>query len=201
MEQFKIYWRLIRRGWWIIPITTIVAAVAAAVLTSTAPKIYQSSARYILSPNPDMFEDSDLVRRSLDTLNNSEILATYAEVFGSGRMKQEGMSALGLTEDDLEGYEVTAVNLPQTKIVELTVRGESPQQVASLVGAIGRVSSGYMEDLFTIYRVSQLDTASVPANPVNASPIRNASIAGILGLIVGVALAFSYGYIRQGAIK
>ncbi len=197
MEHFKVYWQVVRYGWWIILLTAVLAAVGAAIFTSAGPSIYQSSARYIVSPNPDMFEESDLLRRSLDTLDNSGILATYAEVFGSNRMRQAGMSTLGLTADDMEGYTVTAVNLPQTKIIELTVRGESPQQVMDLVEAIGTASVSYVEDLYGIYRVSQLDDASLPTNPINVSPARNAGVAAVLGLAVGVGLAFLYSYLRQ----
>lgn len=197
MEQIKLYWHYIRRGWWIILLTTIIAAVGAAVITASAAPVYQSSARYIVSPNADMFEDSDLMRRSLDTLDNSEILVTYAKVFSSNRMKQEGIKALGLAADEVDGYQVTAVNLPQTKIIELAVRGENPQQAMDLAAAIGRASSTYMQDLFEIYKISELDPASVPSNSLNVSPVRNAVIAGILGFVVGVGLAFVYGYLRQ----
>jgi capsular polysaccharide biosynthesis protein len=197
MTQLKYYWHIIQRGWWIIALTTAIAAVGAAVITASAPPVYQSYARYIVSPNSDMFEDSDLERRSLDTLDNSGILTTYAEVFSSNRMRQQGMEALGLTADEMEGYEVTAVNLPQTKIVELSVRGENPQQAMELANAIGRVSSTYMQGLYEIYAVSELDTASVPTNSLNVSPARNAVLAGILGFVVGVGLAFVYGYLRQ----
>ena len=197
MAQLKLYWHYIRRGWWIILLTTIIAVVAAAVITASAPPVYQSSARYIVSPNPEMFEDSDLVRRSLDTLDNSGILTTYAEVFGSKRMKQEGIKTLGVSADEMGAYQVTAVNLPQTKIVELSVRAENPQQAMDLAAAIGSVSSTYMQDLYEIYKISELDPASVPTNTLNVSPARNAVIAGLLGFVIGVGLAFLYGYLRQ----
>ncbi len=197
MAQIKLYWHIIRRGWWIILLTTVIAAVGAAIITASAPPVYQSSARYIVSPNPDMFEDSDLVRRSLDTLDNSGILTTYAEVFGSKRMKQEGIKVLGISANEMGGYQVTAVNLPQTKIVELSVRGENPQQAMDLAAAIGSVSSTYMQDLYEIYKISELDSASVPTNTLNVSPARNAVIAGLLGFVIGVGLAFVYGYLRQ----
>ena len=197
MAQIKLYWHIIKRGWWIILLTTAIAAVGAAIITASASPVYQSSARYIVSPNSDMFEDSDLVRRSLDTLDNSGILTTYAEVFSSKRMKQEGIKALGLSTDEMEAYQVTAVNLPQTKIVQLSVRGENPQQAMELATAIGTVSSAYMQDLYEIYKISELDSASVPTRSLNVSPARNAVIAGLLGFVIGVGLAFVYGYLRQ----
>ena len=197
MAQLKYYWHIIKRGWWIILLTTAIAAVGAAIITASASPVYQSSARYIVSPNSDMFEDSDLVRRSLDTLDNSGILTTYAEVFSSKRMKQEGIKALGLSTDEMEAYQVTAVNLPQTKIVQLSVRGENPQQAMELATAIGTVSSAYMQDLYEIYKISELDSASVPTRSLNVSPARNAVIAGLLGFVIGVGLAFVYGYLRQ----
>lgn len=200
MEQFRVYWRILMGGWWIIVATAVLAAVGAAIITASADQIYESSARYIVSPNPIMFEDSDLERRSLDTLDNSGILITYAEVFGSNRMRQAGRDDLGLTAADMEGYNVTAVNLPQTKIIELTVRGTSPQQAHDLTEAIGSASTDYLENLFEIYQVSQLDSASVPNNPINVSPIRNAGIAGILGFVAGVALAFLYAYMLNDDI-
>lgn len=198
MAQIKSYWHIIRRGWWIILLTTLIAVIGAAAITASAPRVYQSFARYIVSPNQDIYlDDSDLVRRSLDTLDNSGILVTYAEVFGSKRMKEEGIKALGLSAAEMGGYEITAVNLPQTKIVQLSVRGEDPQKAMDLAAAIGSESSTYMEDLYAIYKVSELDPASVPTRSLNVSPARNAVIAGLLGFVIGVGLAFIYGYLRQ----
>ncbi|MCA9872155.1 MAG: hypothetical protein KC441_00810 [Anaerolineales bacterium] len=192
MTQIHTYWQIVKRGWWIILLTAVVAVVASLIYSSLSPRVYQTTTRYIVSPQEVILSNQTDYFRSLDTLDRRSIVTTYAEVFGSSRVFQEAAASLADTTDTLDNYVATAVSLPDANVIQLSVEGPDPNVVMQLADAIGTRSKEYIEGLYFMYAITLLDSPSVPQAPISPTPVRDAFVAGILGLAVGAVLAILY---------
>ncbi|MBK8984682.1 MAG: hypothetical protein IPM39_01150 [Chloroflexi bacterium] len=191
MTQINIYWQIVKRGWWIILLTAVVAVVASLIYSSISPRIYRTTTRFIVSPQAGIASETDYFR-SLDTLDRRSIITTYAEVFGSNRIVGEAVASLGESVAVMEDYTVTAVGLPEANVIQVTVEGPDPAIVMQIANAIGERSTEYIEGLYFMYAITLLDSPSVPKGPISPTPLRDALVAAILGLAVGAVLAVAY---------
>jgi diguanylate cyclase (GGDEF)-like protein len=186
--EIKIYLQMIRRGWWIIMLTSLVSIFVALLFAYFATPLYQATTRFVVSPNPDVIESKDIVD-SLATLDRRSIITTYAEFMSSDRVYNETITDLRLNSEELVSYHLTTVVLPETNILELSVEGPDPQTCALLANAIGQRGVQYIRQLYQVYEISALDPAFVPVYPFSPQPIRSAVLALALGAVLGVAMA------------
>ena len=196
--EIKLYLRMIQRSWWLVVLTALCAVLAALTYSYLATPIYSSSARYIISPNPNFIGgdiDYNLIY-SLDTLDKRSIITTYAEVMNSPKIYTETIGALGLHETDLGDYSRSAVVFPETNIIDFTVMGPDPELVVLLVNNIGQRAVAYVTNLYPVYDMGLLDPAAVPTSPVYPQPLRDAGVALAVGLALGVGLALTRELLR-----
>lgn len=193
--QLQQYLRMLLRGWWIIALTTLTALLIALLIAYTTPATYRASSRFIISPNNELVEGRDVIN-SLATLDKRSIAATYAEVLNSRRMLEETAQTLGIDNTLITQYAVTSVVLPEANILELSVAGRDPVLAVRLVNEIGRRGIEYINQLYPAFSLQILDAAVVPSVPESPNPLRDASLAGVLGLILGTGLTFGREYLR-----
>ncbi len=186
--------RALRRGWFLVLIGGAVAATAAFALAGTATPQYEASSTYVVSPAGGA-GTSDVAEsiRTLDDARSRAIVSTFVEVLSSGTVHDRGAALAGLSEQILEDYSIRAAVLPEANVVELTVRGPTPEVVAALSGTIGISAAETFVDLYKIYDVSQLDAAEVPDAPAGRGLVTTVALAGLLGLAAGAAVALLWG--------
>ena len=194
--EIKLYFQMLRRGWWLIVLTAMAAVSISLALSYVAVPQFRASSSLIISPNASLTDSGDVVR-SLDTLDRLSTVSTYAEVLGSNRMYQETLDTLNLTAEDLIDYTRTAVVLPDSSLLELSVTGPNPVVAADLANAISRQTINYTRQLNQIYDLNFLDTALVPPTPISPQPARDAVLALALGIAAGSLLAILLEQIRQ----
>ncbi len=189
--EIKLYLRMLQRSWWIVVLTALSAVLAALISAFLTTPIYSSSSRYIVSPNPIYLGgdvDYNLIY-SLDTLDKRTIITTYAEVLNSPRIYSETLQSLGLSEADQINYTYSATVFPETNIIEFTVQGPDPAKAALITASVGQQAVDYVEGLYQIYEMGLLDPASIPTAPISPQPLRDAGVALVVGLALGVGLA------------
>jgi capsular polysaccharide biosynthesis protein len=188
MAENITYLQVLRRGWWIILLTILAAVTAALVATSRMPAQYQSLSRYVVGPNADLVQDTDLLR-SLDTLERGTIIATYAEIFESESVTSAALQENQLTKQAAESYLITSYGLPETNILVISVRGTNPNMVMKLNQAVANQGLAYIETLNQVYSLNLLDAPQQPDAPVGPDQLRNVGIALVLGIGLGGLLA------------
>jgi diguanylate cyclase (GGDEF)-like protein len=189
--EIKLYLRMLQSSWWIAVLTALCAVLAALISSYFTTPVYSSSARYIISPNPTYLGgqvDYNLIY-SLDTLDKRTIITTYSEVLNSTRLYDETITSLGYTEADLAAYSYSAVVLPETNIIDFTVRGPDPKIVVLLINSVGKHAVDYVEKLYQIYDMGLLDPAALPLQPISPKPFRDAGVALVVGVALGMGLA------------
>ncbi|MCP4423930.1 MAG: diguanylate cyclase [Chloroflexi bacterium] len=190
MEQLQIYFRMLKRGWWLIALAALAGLNTALISSFLATPMFKTTASFIVSPGPSLLAGQDKeVINSIEALDKRSIVSTYAEVLKSDTVFDTAVSELGLDAETLNGYAVTAVVLPDASVLELTVEGPDPQRIALLANQIGELSIEYIEELYLIYDINLLDRATPPTAPFSPQPIRDSAVAFILGAGFGAMLA------------
>jgi diguanylate cyclase (GGDEF)-like protein len=189
--EVKLYFRMLQRGWWIIIVTTLVAILVTLVASYLATPLYRATSRFVISPSAAFISEGNNVLNSLATLDKRSIITTYAEILNSPRIHRETFDLLQLNQADLQNYTFNAVVLPDTNIIEFSVVGPDPQTVTLLVNAIGQHVVEYVQGLYMVYEMTLLDPSVVPVKPISPQPARDAGVALVVGLAIGVMLALT----------
>jgi len=189
--EIKLYFRMLQRGWWIIAVTTLAAILVTLVASYFATPVYRATSRFVISPSAAFVAEGNNVLNSLATLDKRSIITTYAEILNSPRIHRETFDLLQLNEADLLTYTYNAVVLPDTNIIEFSVEGTDPQTVALLVNGIGQHVVEYVKGLYMVYEMTLLDPSVVPVIPISPQPARDAGVALVVGLALGVMLALT----------
>ena len=194
--EIRLYLQMLRRGWWIVALTALVAVNVALVASFFSTPQYQSNTRFVVSPNTDLVTGKDVIT-SMEALDKRSIISTYAEFLNSRRVHEETIAALGISEVVFEEeFNIATVVLPEANIIDLTVTGPDPVMTAHLANQIGQRSIGYISLLYQAYDISVLDSAVPDYLPVSPQPVRNSLLALVLGLVGGATLAILSEQIR-----
>ena len=196
MLQLQMFAHALRRNWWIVLLTAVAAVVAVLAIDLNATPVYRSSSRLLVVPNTSIFEGRDLVY-GLDSLNTRSIVFTYVEVANSRHVYNRALGEIGLEPAERRWYSHSAVALPDANVIEITVEGPDSETTALLSNALSTETSEFVGETYDVYWLNVLDTAAVPLRPISPTPARDAPLALVLGLIVGVVLAIARDQIQQ----
>jgi GGDEF domain-containing protein len=119
------------------------------------------------------------------------------EVLNSNRIRREALDIAGLGEGAQDEYEISAVALPEASVLEVAVAGPNPDMAAALANAAAAQTISYVGQTYDIYRIELLDPAVPPETPISPTPVRDASLALFLGLVLGSVLAILRDQIQQ----
>lgn len=190
--EFNIYLRTLQRGWWIIVLLMVAAANFSLLISYLTPPVYETSSRFVVSPNASVYSNSWDIVSSLDTLDRRSIINTYKELLASPAVYATSPGIQHLNPEELETkYNVVVVVVPDTNILKLTVDGPDPNAVVDIARAIGSEALDYINKLYPVYNFSVLDQPELPTSPIRPEPVKNAALALVVGAILGTGLAFS----------
>jgi len=188
--EMRYYLRIIQRGWWIILLTILVAVNASLIVSYLTVPQFQTISRFVVSPNATLFTDSWDVVSSLDTLDRRSIINTYKEVLADPTIYSNHETIAAMSPEELAQYTTLVTVVPDTNIVQMTVSGPDANKVVGISKAISSSSIGYINDLYPVYSFDVMTQPEVPTEPYQPKPVQNALLALIVGLIVGLGLAF-----------
>ncbi len=194
--ELKLYLRMIKQSWWIILLTVLVAVNVALISAYFTQPIYQANARFSVSPSANLVGSDQDVLNSLEALDKRSIIQTYAEFLNSQSIYEETVKNMGLNPEDLTQYTRSTVVLPDANILDLTFEGPDATLVATLANNTGQTAINHIQELYKVYDINPLDPAVVPLVPIKPQPLRDAGVALILGLVLGIALAIVNEQIR-----
>lgn len=159
--EIRLYFQMLRRGWWIIALTTLIAFAAALLASFLAVPQYKAVARFIIAPGTRLINGTDVLN-GLSTLDRQSVISTYAEVMNSDRIYSDALNFMHAEATDLRGYSYDAIIVASSSVVELTVTGPDPKTAADLANAIGYQTINFTRQLNQVYAVDFLDVAVPP---------------------------------------
>lgn len=185
--EIKLYFQMLKRGWWFVLIGGLIFMSASLFISYLTEPTYTAVASFIIIPSSSLTSVPDVVN-GLEVLGNTSVVTTYAEVMNSNRIYNDTLNFLNMQNKDLSQYTYVAVALPSTSVVELNVSGPNPSTAADLANALGYETINFIRELNSAYDLEFLDAAVPPTIPVSPQPMRDASLALLLGLVIGGAL-------------
>ena len=180
--QLRDYIAALRKYWWIVVLTTAVAAGAAYALTLTQTPMYQSQVTLLATKNSSDIDLTTELNSYPDQLTSRDFLQ---QVINDAQME--------ISPDTLRG----AMNVqaqPTKGIVYVTVDDKDAANAQFLADAIGdafvaqkagEVTAGGTQRV----TVQKLGRAPLPAKPYKPSKTINTAAGAALGLVLGIVLA------------
>lgn len=189
--ELQDYIRVVRKRWRIIIAATVVALIAAGMLTWLTPRQYQSTAQLFVSTGSGQ-NTSELAAGSTFTQKQ---VKTYADLVRTPSILEPVIGKEGLESTAAElATAVTATVPVDTVLIDVSVTDENPARSARVAAAIASELTQVVPDLETVGGKKSPVKLSVVAPPqdgeqVRPQPMRNIALGFILGLLLGMALA------------
>jgi capsular polysaccharide biosynthesis protein len=184
----SIVWRSIR----LIIVMTVMAAVAAFIISQYLPKKYQSEARVLVG---------SVTNPNIDLLNAYEQLAqTYAELATTTPTLSLVSDQLGLNEDPTRLALAIDVRAPAGEsIVEIVATGSSPSQAAAIANAVAQQLTDLGRTPTSGVSIASVVQPALPdPNPSSPLILLNTLIVAVLGFALGVGIALLLAVRRDG---
>jgi len=190
------YLRTTLRHWLLILVGGLAAGVVGLLFAQSQPARYETRARLVVAPAPNLTDGNDIVR-ALDVLANKRALvATLAQVTVSQRSFDQAISAVGATPAEARDIKITASVSPEANVVEVFVVGPRAELVERMMAALGPEVTWTFNDLYAVYTVQSLDDTSPKTEQVGPAPRRSALIAGFLGASLGFLVGIGWDRLR-----
>ena len=98
-------YRAFRRGWYYLTIGALMAAAVAVYLNQAAPRSYEASATYVISPaQTDAGGINDTVR-TIEDARSRAVVGTYVEILASDAVAQDAAGSVGVDPETIDDYE------------------------------------------------------------------------------------------------
>jgi capsular polysaccharide biosynthesis protein len=193
--------RSARRRLWIVilvPLLTVSAAVGVSLLQQP---VYDASAEVVVSPKGAASQQDNLS----NTISGLQVLAIEMEAAGLNRsMVEEIVNAQGepgaVSEADLNDN-LTIAQLEDTRFLTLTYKDTDPAQAQEVVNNAAKIFAREAPEASGVAAYAAVKVrayAGVPAAPEDPDLLRNGFGALVIGLMLGIGLAFllEYLYLR-----
>lgn len=187
--------RIIRRGWLLIVISTLLVTIAAAGLTLLQRPVYQATTTVFISTASSTVQDL-----SQGSTFAQQIVKSYADVTTTSYVLQPVIENLGLKTTPEKLAESISASAPlDTTLVNITVDDHSPQRAARIADAVSGSLILVVDKLVpqtsarSSVKITRVQAAVVPSAPI--SP--NIPLNLVLGLLIGLALGLGVAALRD----
>jgi succinoglycan biosynthesis transport protein ExoP len=189
--DFRRYLRGLRRRARLIVLVVLVLVNVTLVLSLRQERVYEGDAKVLLSPQ--MFGD-----RTGFQVDAALAVQTEIQLFESDPVRALVVEQLGPVG------KVSAERVNQTLLVSVKARSRDPKRAAAVTNAYARAylqfrsgldgtapadSTGPSSTAISPGSGRLVAPASVPDHPVKPRPVRDAALAGVTGLLLGLGLA------------
>jgi uncharacterized protein involved in exopolysaccharide biosynthesis len=187
----------VRRYWWVVVLAMAVNLGSAVYFAARQVPVFQARTTLMIVPDKTLKEPREIAD-SLNTLDRRTIIATLAMLPSSRTLTAEAGRQLQLGDKQFARFSVKTSVVPDSNVLELTVAGPDPRIAAMLANKIADMSVAGTSGLYGIFEMQILDRAEQPAAPLGTAVPRMLFAAALLGLLIGVAVAFLLGNLRRG---
>lgn len=194
MEIIAMLWHYA----WMIVISAVVAGVLGFIVsTFFITKTYESNTKIVIlnkqNENAITYSDMQL---------NTQLTKDYAELIKSRYVLESVMETCGVTDESFESFanRVKVVNLPDTRIISITVTDENPQMAQYLAREICIVASERIKSVMDLEAVNVADEANLPKKPADPSVLKWTVVAAMLGALICISV-LSVRFVLDDTIK
>lgn len=179
---------ILMNRWLMIVSLTIGAAIIAGIVSFfiITPQ-YETSTTMIVSYK----QDQGSLMNFNELQMSQKLVATYSQIAKSERIADAVIEKLDLdlSTAELNG-KITVSQVESTEILKISVKDEDPEVAALIANTEADIFKEEINNMMEVDNVSTIDVAKVPESPVSPNKMMNIAIATVLGLMVGVGIAF-----------
>ncbi|MEZ0482141.1 YveK family protein [Planococcus sp. SSTMD024] len=187
--------KTLKKNLGIIALTTILAITIAGVVSFLfLTPIYENSTQILV--NQEQTEASQLTNQNIQT--DLQLINTYSVIIKSPAILDQVIEQMNLdTSAEALTQKITVNTAENSQVVNVVVRDEDPAQAVEIANTTAQVFENDVRELMNVDNVSILSPAVLKANPspVEPNPILNMAIAAVVGLMLGVGIAFLREYL------
>lgn len=175
--------KLIRKHLALVVALPIVCAVATAAFAWLAlPNQYSSSvSMYVLTK-----ASAEGSLASTDLSASQQLANDVATLITDERVAEDTASALQM--DSLKGYKISVASESTTRIVTLTVTGESAQSVAIIANQLAATTDSVAQEVMDVQAINAINEAKEPAAPSGPPRAMYTAVAFLVGIFLAVAI-------------
>jgi succinoglycan biosynthesis transport protein ExoP len=177
---------ILRRRKWTVLLTLIAVVLVTEGVTKTLPRVYETTANLLVS-QPGSVETFDVAEA------NEELARSYAQIFASPRFASQVASQVGggLTRSSVQSA-VSISSVPSTELIDVTADGAVPARAQQIANAYASTMVRDAPQLAPNGKatLSLAAAAPLPTSPARPKPLLYGVVAAIVGLALGIALAF-----------
>jgi succinoglycan biosynthesis transport protein ExoP len=186
--------RVIRKRWLTIAAVMLVAVAGAGLVTALSPKVYEVTTRLFVSTSGS----SDSTALLSGSSFTQQRVKSYADVITTPNVLDPVIKSLGLDTTAAKlGGQITATVPLDTVLIEVTVQNSNPKVAAEVAGALGKQFITTVAELENVskgqpspVKVTVVSAPTVPVTPVRPRRTLNLALGGVLGLLLGLGVAF-----------
>lgn len=180
---------------WLILLAMIAAVTVAAIVSFLLmTPIYQASTQILV--NQEKTEQTAFTAQDIQT--NVQLINTYNVIMKSPAILGLVKEQLNLTESTGQlNQKMTISSEQNSQVITLTVEDADPYQAEAIANKTAEVFQQEIVELMSVDNVNILAPANVgdDPSPVKPSPTLNMAIAAVVGLMLGVGIAFLLEYL------
>lgn len=178
---------ILKRSKWLISSLTILAAIIAFLVSSfIISPTYEASTQVLVAPKQsqnNMMVDTSQIQSSITLVNTYRVIIQSPAI-----LEQVQENVVGAPENI--GNLISVNSEQNSQVINITVQHTNPIIATDIANEISRVFSKEVPELMSVDNVKVLSSASVPMFPVKPNIVLNTAIAAVLGMMIGVAIAF-----------
>lgn len=178
----------LKKRWLMILSITLIATILSAALSFFVIKPqYEASTKVFIGKDES---DSQAYSQN-DVLMYQKLMKTYSEAIKTKDLISRGLRG---TSINLEPNEVlknlTVVTVADTQILQIKYKSKNPQEAKAIIEGVSDEFIKTSKELVPNGNIKVIEAVELPQNPVSPNKKMNIAIAFLLGLMVGVGLAF-----------
>lgn len=196
--EIKEYILIIRKRLTLIIAITLVSTFIAGILSFyILPPIYKATVTLFAgrSTNSDGSNDSIQALYN-DVLLGQQLVKDYREIAVSRTVLERVIKELNLRMTPEQLSNMVSVDLKNdTRILMINIESKSPKFAATVANKLAEVFIEAVQRIMKIENVQIVDKAVIPDKPEKPKKLLNIVVAFVLGLMVGVGIAFFIEYL------
>lgn len=191
--DLRFYAGMLRRRWWLVAITILVVTGVSTAVTVRQDNVYEAEAQLFVGQQT--ISRSEIAFAQNLTQTSLALVKSYAAAIKTRPIAQQVVAQLNLRErpDDLRSR-VTADPIPETQIIRVKFRDRIPLRAQLVTNSL---SEAFIESLGRIdpsdsgesaVKVSVLEPAVVPGDPISPKPVQNALASFLVGVLLSAGV-------------
>lgn len=178
----------LKKRWLMIVSITLIATIISAVLSFFVIKPqYETSTKVFIGKD----ESESQVYSQNDVLMYQKLMKTYSEAIKTKDLVERSLKGTGFDIEPKDVLEnLTVVTVADTQILQIKYKSLNPQEAKVILEGISEEFIKTSKELVPNGNIKIIEKVELPEKPVSPNKKMNIAIAFLLGLMVGVGLAF-----------